>query len=157
MQQPAMAPAPVPAEPRRDSGRFEGFNVGVATVFDGSTPATAQTGTEGVNLALQLDSLKSAERVSATGTRQIAGRTIAQFNGVWTDLGLTPEMKAVKVKVMSDAYFLLLKKHPELKEVFQLGNRIVWVTPSGTVLVVGDDGSDKMSDDEIDKLFVAKK
>jgi Ca-activated chloride channel family protein len=112
----------------------------------------AQSGKEGVDLAMQLRALKSDERAS-TKSRQVGGKSFAEVNGVWTDLGLKSEAKTVKVKVMSDAYFALLKKHPELKEVFQLGQRIVWVTPSGTVLVVGDDGSDKMTDDEIESLF----
>jgi hypothetical protein len=41
--------------------------------------------------------------------------------------------------------------------VFQLGNRVAWVTPSQTVLVIDSaDGKSTMTDDEIDRLFVAK-
>ena len=49
-------------------------------------------------------------------------------------------------------------KHPELKDVFRLGNRLVWVTPSGTALVVDvNSGSEKLSDKEIDALFQTSK
>ena len=123
----------------------------------GLLPPTAQTGTQGVDLALQLNELKTADQASVGESRPAMGRTFVQLNGVWTDQALTAEAKTVKVKVLSDVYFLLLKKHPELREVFQLGQRVVWVTPSGTVLVIGDDGNDTMSEDEIEKLFVAKK
>ena len=37
---------------------------------------------------------------------------------------------------MSEAYFRILEKHPEVKRVFQLGNHLVWVTPSGKALVI---------------------
>jgi Ca-activated chloride channel family protein len=42
--------------------------------------------------------------------------------------------------------------------VFRLGNHLVWVTPSGVALIIdANDGKDKMSDADINKLFVAKK
>jgi Ca-activated chloride channel family protein len=45
-----------------------------------------------------------------------------------------------------------------VRELFQLGNHLVWVTPNGTNLVVDTkEGKDHLSDADIDKLFVAKK
>jgi Ca-activated chloride channel homolog len=58
---------------------------------------------------------------------------------------------------MSAAYFRILARHPEMKDVLRLGNRVVWVTPCGTALVIDADGKETLGDDEIDKLFVAKK
>jgi Ca-activated chloride channel family protein len=41
--------------------------------------------------------------------------------------------------------------------VFQLGNHLVWVTPSGTALVIDTStGEEKMADSDIDRLFKAK-
>ena len=52
----------------------------------------------------------------------------------------------------------ILEKHPEMAEVFQLGNRVVWVTPSGAALVIDvGHGKDKLDDKEIEALFVARK
>jgi Ca-activated chloride channel family protein len=45
-----------------------------------------------------------------------------------------------------------------MKDVFRLGNYLVWVTPSNTALVIdANDGKEKLTDEEIDKLFVAAK
>ena len=67
-------------------------------------------------------------------------------------------MKTVTVKAQSAAYFRLLEKQPKLREVFTLGNHIVWVTPSGTALVVDTtDGVATLEDTEIDRLFVPAK
>ena len=67
-------------------------------------------------------------------------------------------MKVVTVKAMSPAYFRMLERHPELKEVFRLGSRVVWITPSGTALVIDPtQGEEKMSDRKIDSLFVTVK
>ena len=39
------------------------------------------------------------------------------------------DTKSVTVKAQSDAYFRILEKHPEMKDVFRLGNHVVWITP----------------------------
>ena len=66
-------------------------------------------------------------------------------------------MKTLVVKAQSDAYFRILEKHPEVKDVYRLGNQVVWVAPSGTALVIDSaDGKDKLDDAEIDALFVKK-
>jgi len=45
-----------------------------------------------------------------------------------------------------------------LKDVFRLGNHLVWVAPSGTALVIDtNDGKSELTDKEIDALFTAKK
>ena len=45
-----------------------------------------------------------------------------------------------------------------MKDVFRLGNHVVWVAPSGTALIVDvNDGKEKLGDGEIDALFVAAK
>jgi Ca-activated chloride channel homolog len=118
---------------------------------------TAQTGTEGVNLALVLDDLRTGDKIAQTATKSAAGRTCVEVKGVWVDTGYDAKMPTLKVKAMSAAYFSILARHPEMKDVLRLGNRLVWVTPSGTALVIDADGKDTLSDDEIDKLFVAKK
>ncbi len=61
------------------------------------------------------------------------------------------------VKAQSDAYFKLLERQPKLRDVFKLGNHLVWVAPSGTALVIDTStGKDKLTDDEIAKLFAAR-
>ena len=55
---------------------------------------------------------------------------------------------------MSDAYFRILERQPEIKEVFRLGNHLVWITPSGTALVIDtSDGKEKLTDEEIEQAL----
>ena len=35
-------------------------------------------------------------------------------------------MPTVTIKAMSPAYFRLLERQPQMREVFQLGKRVVW-------------------------------
>jgi Ca-activated chloride channel family protein len=117
-----------------------------------------QTGAVGVELALQLKALQSGDRPEQRGARTVGKRTCLNINGVWIDDGFDTKMPTIAIKALSAAYFRILERHPEMKEVFQLGNRLVWVTPSGTALVVDPgNGKDKLTDEEIDGLFAAKK
>lgn len=111
----------------------------------------------GVNLSEQFGCLKNQSCLSPRASQIVRGRNCVEYGGCWIDEGYEAKMPTCVVKTMSDAYFRILEKHPEVKEVYQLGNYLVWVTPSGTALVLDmNDGKDKLADEEIDKLFVKK-
>src|SRR5262249_9448522 len=113
-----------------------------------------QTGELGVNLSVRMNNLRNQTRMEQTALRRVAGRNCLEVGGIWIDEGFDAKMKTVTVKAMSDAYFRILQRHPEVKAVFQLGNHLVWVTPNGTALVIDtNDGKDKLTDSEIDALF----
>lgn len=112
----------------------------------------------GVDLSCAANNLRCQDRVQATAQRSCNNRTCIELGGVWIDEGFDPAMTTVIVKAQSEAYFAILAKQPKMKDVFRLGNHLVWVTPSKTALVIDtDDGKDKLSDEEIEKLFVVKK
>ena len=117
-----------------------------------------QAGKLGVDLSVQTYNLRNQSRLEYTALRNVSGRNCIEIGGVWIDDKFDPKMPTVVVKAQSDAYFRILERHATVKDVFQLGNHLVWVTPNGTALVVDtSDGKDKLSDEEIDKLFVTKK
>jgi Ca-activated chloride channel family protein len=75
---------------------------------------------------------------------------------VWIDEKFDPKMKSVTVKAMSKAYFQILDRQPKMREVFGLGNYLIWISPSGTALIIDQsDGQTEMADADIDRLFVA--
>jgi len=117
-----------------------------------------QSGKLGVELAVNTCNLRTQSRMDRVAVRNVYGRQCLEVDGVWIDEAFTPKTEAVVVKAQSDAYFLLLGKHPELKKVFALGNYLVWVAPSGKALVIdANHGKEKLSDSEIKELFTAKK
>jgi Ca-activated chloride channel family protein len=114
-----------------------------------------QGGKLGVDLSLAANQLRAQDRLVQTAQRQCYGRNCVELGGVWIDDGFEPKMKPIIVKAQSDAYFRILEKHPKMKDVYRLGNYLVWVTPANMALVIDtDDGVDKLSDEEIDKMFV---
>ena len=48
---------------------------------------------------------------------------------MWIDDGFTADMKTVVVKAQSDAYFRSWRSSPKMKDVYRLGNHLVFVTP----------------------------
>ncbi len=121
--------------------------------------AGVQAGQLGVDLSVQCGNLRTQCQVEQTAQRVLLGRECINVGGIWVDTGFDcKKTKTVVVRALSDAYFRLLEKHPELKEVFRMGNHLVWVTPSGTALLLDTcDGQETLTDDEIAGLFPARK
>lgn len=126
--------------------------------FKGGRVRQNQEGTLGVDLAITSSNLRGQNRLSPTAYQQVNGRNCVDMGGVWIDDQFTKEMKTIVIKAQSEAYFAILEKQPKMKDVYRLGNHTVWVTPSGTALVIDTtEGAEKLSSEEIDRLFVAKK
>ena len=117
-----------------------------------------QTGRLGVDLAQASNSLRNQERLTQTANKQLLGRNCVEFGGVWVDDQFNDKTKTVTVKAQSAAYFRILEKHPTMKDVFRVGNHLVWIAPNGMALIIDTtDGVEKLEDTEIDGLFAAKK
>jgi len=126
--------------------------------FKGRDREAVQTGKLGVDLSVQMQHLRGQSKLDMSALKNVQGRNVLEVGGVWIDEGFKPGMKLVVVKAQSDAYFRILERHDTVKDVYRLGNHLVWITPSGTALVVDrNDGKDQLSDEEIDKLFVSAK
>jgi Ca-activated chloride channel family protein len=117
-----------------------------------------QAGKLGVELSLQTDKLRRQSQLTPTAVRRIGDHLCLDVGGVWIDEAYKAKMPTVTVKAMSKAYFRILEKHPTMRDVFRLGNHLVWITPSGTALVIDtSDGRETMPDADIDRLFVVPK
>jgi Ca-activated chloride channel family protein len=111
----------------------------------------------GVDLSVQMNNLKNQVRLQQTALRRVANRNCLEIGGLWVDEGFDPKQPMVVIQAMSEAYFRLLERQPQVQEVLQLGNHLIWVTPNGTALVIDtNDGQTQMTDAEIDRLFAAK-
>jgi Ca-activated chloride channel family protein len=126
--------------------------------FRAGNIAGNQQDKQGVDLSGYYNGLKAQTRMQQTAYRQVANRNCMEIGGVWIDEGYDAKKPTVTVRAQSDAYFKILEQKPEVKDVFKLGNHLVWVTPNGTNLVIDtNDGKEQLSDKEIETLFVAKK
>jgi len=120
--------------------------------------AEVQTGKLGVDFAVEAINLRNQSRLTATAVKNVGGRNCLEIGGVWIDDGFDATMATLTVKAQSPAYFRLLERQPHLKDVYRLGNHLLWVTPSRTALVVDtSEGKEELSEAEIDALFAARK
>jgi Ca-activated chloride channel family protein len=112
----------------------------------------------GVDLSICSNSLKCQDRLQQTALRRCWNRNCLEIGGVWIDEGYSAKTQTLVVKAMSDAYFRILERQPQMKEVYQLGNHVVWIAPNGTALVIDTaEGKEQLSDKEIDTLFAMAK
>jgi len=115
-----------------------------------------QEGTLGVNLSVSNERLRNQMQTSQTATRWLGSRNALEVGGIWIDETYTANHKTVAVKAMSNAYFRILDRHPDVRKVFSIGNHLVWVSPSQVALVLDPAaGAEEMADADIDNLFVA--
>jgi Ca-activated chloride channel family protein len=118
--------------------------------------AGVQAGKLGVDLSVQTNNLRNQTRMTQTASRMVNKRNCLEVGGVWIDEKFDPKMKSVTVKAMSPAYFQIIERQPKMREVFGLGNYLIWISPSGAALIVDqNDGQTEMEDADIDRLFVA--
>ncbi len=137
--------------------RWNAYNSANAAFRQGNKDAV-QAGKLGVDLSCDNNNLRGQSRLSNTATRWLGTRNCVEFGGVWIDEAYEAKMTTVTVKAMSEAYFRILERQPTAKNVFRIANHLVWVTPSGTALVLDThNGVQTMSDADIDRLFTAKK
>jgi Ca-activated chloride channel family protein len=117
-----------------------------------------QAGRLGVDLSVESNNLRNQARVAPTAVRNVAGRNCLEIGGVWIDDAFDASLATVSIKAQSPAYFRILERQPQMKEVFKLGNFLAWVTPNKKALIIdGNGGQEEISDAEIDALFQIKK
>jgi Ca-activated chloride channel family protein len=117
-----------------------------------------QAGRSGVDLAVYNCNLRNQTRLEQSAQRNAYGRNCVEVGGVWIDEKFDAKTPTLVVKAQSDAYFRILDMQPQMKDVYRLGNHLVWMAPNGTALVIDtSEGKEKLDDAEINKLFVAKK
>lgn len=115
-----------------------------------------QQGQLGVDFAVTNNALRGQQQLSRTASRNVQNRNVVEVGGVWIDDAFTPKMEIVAVKAQSEAYFRILERHPLVKDVYTLGNYVIWVTPSGKALIIdATSGAETLTDTAVDALFVA--
>jgi Ca-activated chloride channel family protein len=133
--------------------RWNAYNLAYANAKGGRFEAN-QAGKLGVDLSCETANLRCQSRLTPTATRWIGSRNCLEVGGVWIDEAYNAQMKTVNIKAQSKAYFRLLERQPSVRDVLRIGNHLVWVTPSGTALVVDThNGVEDISDADIDHLF----
>ena len=92
-----------------------------------------------------------AEKEGARIIKHVGPRTFVLVEGVWTDASYRPGMATVKIRYAGGAYFKLLDAKPEWKEIFLLGDKVVFVV-GDKCIAVGDEGVEDLTAEQIAEL-----
>ncbi len=123
------APAAAPADSRSDA-RFEAAR-GAAMQRDAKSVA-------------MLDNLAESDARSGERTTRVVGnRRLSLASGVWTDARFTNAMRVVRVRPFSVLYFELLRRMPDLQDVFALGDRVI-VAGRTVAIELAADGAERV-------------
>lgn len=105
--------------------------------------------------AVSLQSADAVEREEAAAAgvqmRRAGTRMFQQVDGVWNDVRVTPDMKRVKVKAYSAAYFALAEQLTGLREALALGEKVV-VAGRAVAIEVADTGAETLSERELESV-----
>jgi hypothetical protein len=85
-------------------------------------------------------------------TRRTTSRMFVLRDSVWMDTRAeAAQVRTVRVRPFSDAYFALMNRTPELREVFAVGERVE-ARGRAVTLVLAADGVERLSAAEVDAI-----
>jgi Mg-chelatase subunit ChlD len=100
-----------------------------------------QSGAGAVAASKAVGQLKEAEREEQLGgVRRVEGKTFLFRDGAWTDTEVDGKGTVLPVKFGSDAYFQIVRQHPELAKFLALGQEVAVRVKPGLTLRVGATG-----------------
>ena len=101
------------------------------------------------------DATVAGARQAPTAVVRALGRKFKFDSGYYVDEKSSAGDKTLTIKAYSDAYFLVLKLRPELKDALKLGEKIKVNVGKGRTLIIAPEGKDKLDEGEL-KNFLAK-
>ena len=87
----------------------------------------------------------------AVAQKRRGGHVFHQVAGVWTDVRVTAQMRRVKVRPYSAAYFKLVEILPEIRELLSVGEKVV-VAGRTVAIEVSDAGAESLSERELESI-----
>jgi Ca-activated chloride channel family protein len=120
--------------------------------FEAAKGAAAQR--SATSLAV-VDSLVAANALPGeSASRRVGTRTFVLVDGIWTDGRDVTGMRVIRVRPYSEAYFALLSRLVELRDIFPLGER-VRVAGTSVAIELAGDGVDAIDERELDRIVRA--
>ena len=114
-----------------------------------------ESGEEAITVSEVNRDMKEAESVEmeVDRSRRIGNRTMVYESGTWREDGLSGSNDRIEVVYMSDAYFEVVSRRPDLARCLSLGGSVEVDAGNGVTLVVGSSGIEDAQDDELSRLF----
>jgi Ca-activated chloride channel family protein len=92
------------------------------------------------------------KKQAVTKIAQIGNRTFFNKNGLWVESEYEGQIEALKVKNLSEAYFKLLDRVPEIGSFLALGDDVIFLV-HGKAIHVSDEGKTDFTSSELESLL----
>lgn len=123
-----------------------------AQVAPPPTAYMAPTGAQAVRAAQATKSLAEAETAQqADYVREISGRVFLFLDGVWQESTYEEGTPTVDIVYLSDAYFALLERFPEIAPILALGEKVIFRLGSAWVQI-GEEGATELTPELLEKF-----
>lgn len=123
-----------------------------AAAFDAAKTAAAQRAVRSVADADSIAAMAPSSRGQpGSDVRRFGDRLFEWRDSIWVDLAHRPDLRVVRVRPFSDAYFGLLQAMPELKETMSLGARVI-VAGRTVAIEVTPDGVETLTARELSRI-----
>jgi len=148
---------------REESGVFGGDRHSLDfRELEGSGLRSERIGVNAVKIAEQLSVMRDAKSLANVdryvGVQRKGGRQFFNYRGVWVDERFNGKEILTKIKWGSDAYFHLLREHPEFREILSLGRRVIFVIVEGKAVVIDPaEGRESFTNEEMKDLLAGGK
>ena len=145
----APAAAPAPEAMAESSDAWAAYEPDASTI-------SQKTGKAGVAVSRKVKDKREKEVLDSDAVANVTragGKTFVWTRGAWVDTDYKGTEKILKVKYMSEAWFAVVRQHPEIRDALSIGARVIVVTKSGKAIVVSEDGASTLSKAEIGKYF----
>lgn len=130
------------------TGRVQPLGRGDISGAGAASPAPPPTAFEAARQAADMRSSRSVaeseQKLDGRRERRTADRMFTLQDSVWTDTrAAAAQARAVRVRPYSAAYFALMERHAELREILALGERVE-VHGRAVTLVLAPDGLERL-------------
>jgi hypothetical protein len=114
----------------------------IGTRIDGVPVDNALGGSSGKASFNQSRHISKSKKTTVTPSdrgetfRYVGGKTFVKTEDGWKDLTYTVNTDPIEIEYLSEEYFDLLKKHPDIKEFLALGENVTFVYKDKTYKIV---------------------
>ena len=95
------------------------------------------------------------EQYGADKICTVGARTFYFKNGSWLDAEHTDVSPLIKVKMLSDAYFDLVRRFPEFGRYLALGNNVIIKFGEGSI-AIANEGKDILTEQDIASIATSQ-
>jgi Ca-activated chloride channel family protein len=149
-------PAPPASAPAEVQAEYMGYqDLAALPAAAGRTSSEATAGESGRRMSERLRDMREANREqSSVVTRYVSGRLFLNRGGAWIEDGAESAGETLEIRYLSQAYFDLLARRPDLREVLSMGENVTLkIDDDKTIVIRSSSGRETISSGDLTEFL----